>query len=57
MDDIRWKEEREEIIELIYRVQVDHDNSLPESEVDELCPWVGAAHRKASRQLTSAYAS
>jgi hypothetical protein len=30
VDDMRWKEEREEIIELIYRVQVDHDNSLPE---------------------------
>ena len=47
--DMRWKEEREEIIELVYRVQADHGGSLPEREAKRLGPWAPEAIKRARR--------
>jgi hypothetical protein len=47
--DIRWREEMEEAMELVYRIQADHSGSLPESEAREVGPWVDAAAERAQR--------
>ena len=47
--DVRWRDEREEIIELLYRLQTDHNGSLPESEALELGPWVADAANRAEQ--------
>jgi Methylamine utilization protein MauJ len=47
--DIRWREEMEEAMELVYRIQVDHSGSLPKSEACELGPWVDTAVERAQR--------
>lgn len=39
MADMRWKEEREEVVELIYRIQADHGGSLPEREARKFGSW------------------
>ncbi len=38
MPELRWSEEMEEVMELLFRIQVDHNGSLPESEAQELGP-------------------
>lgn len=45
----RWKEEREEIIELIYLIQADHYGSLPEREARKFGPWAATAIKRARR--------
>jgi len=47
--DVRWRDEGEEIIELLYRLQTDHNGSLPESEALELGPWVADAAKRAEQ--------
>jgi hypothetical protein len=47
--DVRWRDEREEIIELLYRLQTDHNGSLPKSEALELDPWVADAAKRAEQ--------
>ena len=49
MADMRWKEEREEIIELVYRIQADHGGSLPEREARKLDSWSANAIKRARR--------
>lgn len=49
MADMRWKEEREEIIDLIYRIQVDHGGSLPEREARKFGPWAVDAIKRARK--------
>lgn len=39
MRSIRWTEEREQIIELLYRVQVDHDGTVLCSVAEGFGPW------------------
>ncbi len=55
MADTRWKEEREEIVELVYRIQADHGGSLPEREARKFGPWAADAIKRARkiRWLTS----
>ena len=43
MNDMRWREESEEVIELVYRIQADHGGSLPENEAHEFGPWATSA--------------
>jgi hypothetical protein len=52
---MRWKDEREEIIELVYRIRADHDGSIPEREVRKFAPWAANAIKRARkiRWLTS----
>lgn len=47
--DMRWKKEREEVIELVYRVQADHGGSLPEREAKKLGAWGNEAVKRAKR--------
>ncbi len=49
MADMRWKEEREEIIELVYRIQADHGGSLPEREARKLDSWSANAIKRARK--------
>ncbi len=49
MNDMRWSEEMEEAVELVYRIQVDHGGSLSESEADEFGPWAADAVRRAQQ--------
>ena len=49
MADMRWKREREEVIELIYRVQADHGGDLPEREAKKIGPWVSEEIKRARR--------
>lgn len=49
MVDMRWKEEREEIVELIYRIQADHDGSLRETEAQAFGPWAMEAIKRARK--------
>ena len=45
--DVRWKEEREPIIELVYRIQADHGGDLPEQEARKFGPWAASAVKRA----------
>ena len=48
MPDLRWSEEMEEIMELLYRLVVDHKGRLAESEaLERMGPWVSEAARRA----------
>lgn len=49
MSDIRWREEREEIIELLYRIKADHAGSLPERDVRRFGSWAPEAIKRAKR--------
>jgi hypothetical protein len=49
MADMRWKEEREEIIELVYRIQADHGGSLPEREARKLDSWAASSIKRARK--------
>lgn len=49
MADVRWKVEREEIIELVYRIQADHDGSLSVREAQKLGPWATDAIKRATK--------
>ncbi|PLS87097.1 MAG: hypothetical protein CYG60_03740 [Actinobacteria bacterium] len=49
MIDARWREEKEQILELLYRIQADHNGRLPESEVLKIGPWAADAARRAER--------
>lgn len=49
MADTRWKEEREEIIELVYRIQADHGGGLPEREARKFGPWTANAIKRAKK--------
>lgn len=49
MPELRWSEEMEEVMELLFRIQADHGGSLPESEAQELGPWVTEAAERAER--------
>lgn len=49
MADVRWKEEREEIIELVYRIQADHNGNLPVRETQKFGPWVKDATKRAKK--------
>lgn len=55
MADTRWKDEREEIVELVYRIQADHGGSLPEREAQKFGPWAADTIKRAKkiRWLTS----
>ncbi len=48
MPELRWSEEMEEIMELLYRLVADHGGRLPESEaLDQLGPWVTDVAKRA----------
>lgn len=49
MADMRWKEEREEIVELVYRVQADHGGNLSEREARKFGPWADEAIKRARK--------
>lgn len=49
MDGMRWREEMEQAMDLIYRIQVDHGGSLPGSEAREIDSWVDDAIERAER--------
>lgn len=49
MIDARWREEKEQILELLYRIQADHGGRLLESEALKIGPWVADAAKKAER--------
>ena len=49
MTELRWSEEMEEVMELLFRIQADHGGSLPESEAQELGPWVTEAAERVER--------
>lgn len=49
MADVRWKEEREEIIELVYRIQADHGGNLLEREAQKYGPWAADAIKRARK--------
>lgn len=49
MADVRWKEEREEIIELVYRIQADHGGSLAIRETQKFGPWANDAIKRAKK--------
>lgn len=49
MVDVRWKEEREEIIELVYRIQAGHNGSLSVRETQEFGPWATDAIKRAKK--------
>lgn len=49
MAGMRWKEEREEVIELVYRIQADHGGSVPEREARKFGPWAVEAVKRARR--------
>lgn len=49
MGDVRWKEEREEIIELVYRIQAYHGGSLQEREVRKFGPWAVETVKRARK--------
>lgn len=49
MADMRWKEEREEIIELVYRIQADYDGSILEREARKLDSWATSATKRARK--------
>ncbi len=50
MVDMRWENEMEEAMELIYRIQTDHGGKLPESEArEQFGAWVAAAAERAER--------
>jgi hypothetical protein len=53
--DVRWKEEREEIIELVYRIQADHGGNVLERKARQYGPWAADAIKRARkiRWLTS----
>jgi hypothetical protein len=47
--DVRWKQEREEIIDLVYRVQADHGGNLAEREARKFGPWAPDAIKRAKK--------
>lgn len=47
--DVRWKQEREEVIELVYRVQADHGGNLAEREARKFGPWAPDAIKRAKK--------
>lgn len=48
MPELRWGEEMEEIMELLYRLAVDHKGRLAKSEaLDRMGPWVAEAAKRA----------
>lgn len=49
MAGMRWKEEREEIIELVYRIRADYGGSLPEREARKFGPWAIDAIKRARK--------
>lgn len=49
MAEVRWKEEREEIIELVYRIQADFGGNLPEREARKLYVWAADAIKRARK--------
>lgn len=49
MADMRWKEEREEVVELVYRIQADYGGSLAEREARKFGPWAVGAIKRARK--------
>lgn len=49
MADVRWNEEMEEIMELLFRIQADHGGTLSKSEAQQMGPWVAEAAKRAER--------
>lgn len=49
MADVRWKQEREEVIDLVYRVQADHGGNIYEREARKLGPWAPDAVKRAKK--------
>ena len=49
MNNTRWSEESEEVIELVYRIQADYGGSLRETEAHEFGPWAASAAKRAER--------
>lgn len=48
MPELRWSEEIEEVVELLYRLVVDHEGRLLESEaLDQLGPWITDVAKRA----------
>ena len=47
--DMRWKAEREEIIELVYRIQADYGGSLPEREARKFGSWATDVIKRAKK--------
>jgi hypothetical protein len=45
----RWQEEGAQIIDLIYRIQVEHGGRIPEAEAHELAPWAASAAKRAEQ--------
>lgn len=49
MADVRWKEEREEIVELAFRIQADHGGDLLEREARKFGSWTVDAIKRARK--------
>ncbi len=49
LPELRWSEDMEEVMELLFRIQADHGGGLPMSEAQELGPWVVDAVARAER--------
>ena len=50
MVEMRWEEEMQEAMELIYRIEADHGGRLLKSEaIDQLGDWVSDAAERAAR--------
>ena len=49
MADVRWKQEREEVIDLVYRVQADHGGNLSERDARRFGPWAPDAIKRAKK--------
>lgn len=49
MADMRWKDEREEIVDIVYRIQADHGGSLPEREARKFGSWATDAIKRARK--------
>lgn len=47
--DMRWKQEREEVIELVYRVQADHGGNVAEREARKLGTWAPDAIKRGKK--------
>jgi hypothetical protein len=47
MTSLRWAKERDEIIELLYRIRVDHDGIARNSTVRKFGPWAEEAMKRA----------
>ncbi len=46
---VRWKQEREEVIELVYRVQANHGGNLVERDARKFGLWAPEAIKRAKK--------